>query len=211
MMTMEKIDLKKQLKHLYHAPTAKVVEVDVPAMNFIMIDGTGDPNTALEFHQGLEVLNGLSYTLKFASKNAGIDYAVMPLEGLWWMEDMGKQYGDFDFTADKNLWLWTIMMMQPEHITLEMVKDASAELRRKKNPAALDKARFESFTEGLAVQTMHIGSYEAEKPTLDRLHSYIDEQGYAPTGRHHEIHLGDPRRSAPEKLRTIIRQPMRRR
>jgi len=209
-MTIEKIDHKKQLKHLYHAPTSKVVEVDVPAMNYLMLDGKGDPNTALEFQEGVEVLNGLSYALKFASKKSGLDYAVMPLEGLWWMEEMGKQYGDLDFAADKSLWLWTIMMMQPDPITPEMVEVVTAELRRKKNPPALDKVRFERFDEGFAVQTMHIGSYDDEAPTIDRIHGYIDAQGYALTGRHHEIYLGDPRRAQPEKLRTIIRQPARR-
>lgn len=210
-MTTQKIDLKKQLKHLLNPPSQKVVEVDVPAMNFLMIDGSGDPNMALEYQQALEALYGLSYTLKFASRKAGIDYPVMALEGLWWMDDMGTKYGEIDFTADKSRWQWTMMMMQPDHITQVLVDAAVDELRRRKNPPALAKVRFERFHEGLSVQTMHIGPYSAEKPTVDRIHAYIDEHGCEPRGRHHEIYLGDPRRSAPEKLKTVIRQPMRRR
>jgi hypothetical protein len=206
-----KLDLKKNLKHLYNPPTKKVVEVDVPPMNFLMLDGIGDPNTALEYQQAVETLYGLSYTLKFASKNQGVDFAVMPLEGLWWMDDMGNAYGERDFTADKSRWQWTMMIMQPDHITQAMFDSAVADLRRKKNPSALDKARFEHFHEGSSVQIMHIGPYSAEKPNIDRLHSYIAEHGCTEAGKHHEIYLGDPRRTAPEKLRTVIRQPMRKR
>ena len=209
MSEIQKLDLKKDLKHLYN-PSAKVVSiVDVPPMNFLMIDGQGDPNTAEAYQQALEVLYGLAYTLKFASKReAGIDYPVMPLEGLWWMEDMGQAYGDLDFTADKSLWLWTMMIMQPDHIKAAMVEDATDSLRRKKNPAALDRLRFEVFHEGVSAQVMHIGPYSAEKPTIDRVHAHIAESGAAPRGRHHEIYLGDPRRAAPEKLKTVLRHPV---
>jgi hypothetical protein len=124
------------------------------------------------------------------------------------MEDMGSYYGEIDFAADKSRWLWTAMIMQPEFITPEMVNAAIDEIRRKKNPPALDKVRFECFHEGLAAQIMHIGPYNAEKPNIDRLHAYIAEQGYQLTGKHHEIYVGDPRRTQPEKLRTVIRQPM---
>jgi hypothetical protein len=204
----EKLDLRKTLKHLYNPPSKKVVEVDAPAMNFLMIDGSGDPNTAPEYQQALEALYGMAYTLKFASKKAGLDFTVMASEGLWWLDDMGAKYGDFDFTADKSCWRWTMMIMQPDAITPAMVDAAVAELRHKKNPAALDKVRFERFHEGLSAQIMHIGPYSAEKPTIDRLHAYIAEQGREPRGKHHEIYLGDPRRTQPEKLRTVIRQPM---
>lgn len=210
-MITEKLDLRKTLKHLYNPPSKKVVEVDVPAMNFLMLDGSGDPNTALEYQQALEALYGMAYTLKFASKKAGLDFTVMASEGLWWLDDMGAKYGDFDFTADKSRWRWTMMIMQPDAITPAMVDAAVAELRHKKNPAALDKVRFERFHEGLSAQIMHMGPYSAEKPTIDRLHAYIAEQGCEPRGKHHEIYLGDPRRTAPEKLRTVIRQPMRKR
>jgi hypothetical protein len=208
MTTLEKLDLRKELKHLYNPPSRQVVEVDVPAMNFLLIDGKGDPNTALEYKEAVEALYSLSYTLKFASRKAlGIDYTIMPLEGLWWMEDMGQRYGDIDFTADKSLWLWTMLIMQPDGITPEMVEAARDDLRRKKAPPALDRVRFERFHEGLAAQVMHLGPYSAEKPTIDRIHAYVAEHGEL-TGKHHEIYLGDPRRSQPEKLRTIIRQPM---
>jgi hypothetical protein len=211
MTTLEKLDLRKELKYLYVPSPKQVVEVDVPAMNFLMIDGKGDPNTAPEYKEAVEALYGLSYTLKFASKKTlGIDYSVMPLEGLWWMEDMGQRYGEIDFTADKNRWLWTMLIMQPDPITPAMVEAARDELFRKKAPPALDKVRFERFHEGLSAQIMHLGPYSAEKPTIDRIHAYIAEHGEL-TGRHHEIYLGDPRRTQPEKLRTVIRQPMRKR
>ncbi len=205
---MKKLDLKKTLKHLY-TPSAKEVRVvEVPPMNFIMVDGEGDPNTTAAFQQITEVLYGLAYTLKFASKKMGIDYPVMALEGLWWMDNMGDKYGDVDFTADKSLWKYTLMIMQPDHITQMLFNEARDELRRKKNPVMLDQVRYERFDEGLCVQIMHIGPYSAEKPTIDRLHAYIADNGYQPGGKHHEIYVGDPRRSAPEKLRTVIRQPM---
>ena len=205
-----KIDLRKELKHLYNPPAQQVVTVDVPALNVLMIDGKGDPNTALDYQQAVEALFGLAYGLKFAAKKAGHDFAVMPLEGLWWMDEMGEKYGDVDFTADKSRWLWTMLMVQPDVVTGAMVEAATAELRKKKNLPALDKVRFETFHEGLCAQIMHIGSYSAEKPTIDRLHAYIDEHGYQLSGKHHEIYVGDPRRTAPEKLRTVIRQPMQR-
>jgi hypothetical protein len=188
-----------------------VVEVDVPPMNFLMLDGTGDPNTSEAYRQAIEALYGLSYTLKFASKKQGVDFTVMPLEGLWWMDDMGSAYGELDFAADKSRWQWTALIMQPDHITREMFDTAVAELRRKKNPPALDKVRFERFHEGLSAQIMHLGPYSAEKPNIDRLHAYIAEHSFEEAGKHHEIYLGDPRRTAPEKLRTVIRQPMRKR
>lgn len=211
MTTIEKLDLRKELKHLYNPPAKKVVEVDVPPMNFIMLDGSGDPNTSEAYRQAIEALYGLGYTLKFASKKNGVDFTVMASEGLWWMDDMGSQYGEFNFAANKNRWKWTMMMMQPDHITQAMFDAAVDELRRKKNPPALDRMRFERFHEGLCAQIMHIGPWSAEKPTIDRLHAYIAERGCEPTGKHHEIYLGDPRRTAPEKLRTVIRQPMRKR
>ncbi len=211
MVDSQKLDLKKTLKHLYQPSAKDVVEVDVPPMNFLMIDGQGNPNTAERYAQAVEALFSLSYALKFASKKAaGIDYTVMPLEGLWWADEMGSVYGELDFTANKDLWLWTMMIMQPDHITAEMVREAAADLGRKKDLPALPDIRFETFHEGLSVQIMHIGPYSAEKPTLDRVHAYIEAQGCEPTGKHHEIYLGDPRRTAPDKLKTVIRQPMKR-
>ncbi|HEX2623303.1 MAG TPA: GyrI-like domain-containing protein [Phototrophicaceae bacterium] len=207
--SLEKLDIRKQFKHLYDPSAKMVVTVDVPSMNFLTIDGSGDPNTAQAYVEAVETLYGLAYNLKFASKKIGKDYQVLPLEGLWWMDDMGAAYGDVDFTADKSRWKWTMIIMQPDVVTRTMVDDAIADLQWKKNPLNLGKVRFESFQEGLAAQIMHIGPYRAEKPNIDRIHAYITESGHEPTGKHHEIYLGDPRKTQPEKLKTVIRQPMK--
>ena len=204
-----KLDLRKELRHLYEPPAREVVAVEVPAMSFLMVDGRGDPNVSREYQEAVEVLYGLAYALKFASKKAGIDYPVMPLEGLWWVEGAGTV--GFDMMAHRDAWQWTMMIMQPDHVTADQVEAAVAALGRKKGLAALAKVRFERFEEGLVAQVMHVGPYSAEKPTIDRVHAYIAAQGCVPSGKHHEIYLGDPRRTAPEKLRTVIRQPMRRR
>jgi len=208
---MAKLDLKKELKHLYNPSAKAISEVDVPAMNFLMIDGHGDPNTAPAFQESVKALYALAFAVKFASKNstAGIDYTVMPSEGLWWMDDVGTRYGDFDFTADKSRWKWTMMIMQPDHITREMVDATIADLQGKKNLPAVDRVRFEPLDEGRTVQIMHLGSYDDEKPTIDRLHSYIAEHGFEAMGKHHEIYLNDPNRTQPARLRTVIRQPIR--
>ncbi len=206
---MAKIDLKKQWADLYNPSAKQVVTVDVPALNFLMVDGAGNPNTAPAYADALQALYGVSYTLKFMLKKRGVgeEYTVMPLEGLWWTDDMGQ------FRADaKDEWRWTSMILQPAFISAEHVAEAAEELRRKKGaeaPAALGLLRLEIYHEGLAAQIMHIGPYAAEAPTIQRIHAYIHEQGYALAGKHHEIYLGDPRRTAPEKLKTIIRQPMR--
>jgi hypothetical protein len=202
---MAKLDVKKDLKHLYAPSTNTVSVVTVPPLRFLMIDGEGDPNTAPAYTQAVEALYALSYTLKFTVKgqSPNQDYTVAPLEGLWWMPDMRE------FTAeDKSGWLWTAMIMQPDPVTAGMVAAAVEEVRRKKNPAALDKVRFEVYDEGLAAQIMHIGPYAAEAPTIAGLHAYIHENGYALRGKHHEIYVSDPGRTAPEKLKTVIRQPM---
>lgn len=202
---MDKLDLKQQLKHLYQ-PSAKQFEiVDVPPMNFLMIDGVGDPNTAAEYSQAVEALYSLSYTIKFAvKKQQEIDYPVMALEGLWWAEDMTA------FTdGNRDRWLWTMMIMQPDFIGVDQVEAARAEAEKKKDLPALPQVRFMNFHEGLSVQIMHIGPYSAEAPTIARMHTYIEESGHILTGKHHEIYLGDPRRTAPEKLKTVLRQPIK--
>ena len=201
---MAKLDLKKQYRELY-LPSAKDCSVvDVPELQFLMIDGHGDPNTSDEYREALEALYAMSYTLKFLSKQTeDIDYVVMALEGLWWTEDMA------DFSEDdKDSWDWTAMMMQPDHLTADHVEKARDELHSKKNPPALDRLRFERFHEGLSVQIMHIGPYADEAPTIRGLHDFATEQGYRLRGKHHEIYLSDPRRTAPERLRTVIRQPV---
>ncbi len=201
---MEKRDFRKEFKQLYNPSAKQVSAVVIPPMNFLMVDGAGDPNNSQSFAEATEALYSLSYTLKFASKAAGVDYSVMPLEGLWWVEG-----NNFDLLSDRSLWRWTLMVMQPDPITREMVTDAVAEVRRKKNPPALDRVRFEVYDEGLVAQLLHIGPYSAEMPNVERVHNYIIEQGNVLVGKHHEIYLGDPSRTAPEKLKTILRQPMR--
>ncbi len=201
---MIKIDYKKELKTLYRASTKEVTLVEVPPLNFLMIDGQGDPNTAPAYAEAVEALYALAYNLKFAIKReVGLDYGVMPLQGLWWVEDM-RQFS----AEDKSNWLWTMMIMQPEVVTADRVNAVLAEVVKKKNPAALSRVRFDLYHEGLAVQVLHLGPYAAEAPTIARLHAFIEAQGYRRRGKHHEIYLGDPRKTAPEKLKTIIRQPI---
>jgi len=201
---MKKVDLKKEL-HIYSSSAKEVQTLEVPEMNFLMMDGQGDPNTSNEYRDSLEALYGLSYTLKFMiRKEKTVDYGVMPLEGLWWADDMSN----FS-TGNKDAWKWTSMIMQPHFVTDDLFRQATEQVARKKSLPALSKARFESFHEGLSAQIMHIGPYAAEEPTIERLHNFIRENGYELRGKHHEIYLSDPRRSAPEKIRTIIRHPIR--
>jgi hypothetical protein len=201
---MEKIDYKNELKHLYRPTTKKVEIVEVPKMNFLMIDGDGGPNHPT-FQNAIEVLFPLSYTLKFMIKKSdiGIDYGVLPLEGLWWADDMSSFIKD-----KKDDWKWTLMIMQPELITNEMVVEAVNQVRVKKNPTSLPLVRFESINEGKVAQIMHIGPFSEEGPTVQKLHSFIKDSGKKIIGKHHEVYLSDIRRAAPEKWKTIIRQPM---
>jgi hypothetical protein len=202
---MKKIDYKKLLKHLYSSSTNKIEIVDVPEMNFLTIDGMGDPNTSQDYKDAVETLYALSYTIKFMIKKGEleIDYGVMPLEGLWWVDDMSQFSVD-----DKTNWQWKSMIMQPELITRDHVAKACEQVENKKNPAALPKIQFESFCEGKAVQTMHLGPFSEEGPTIARIHDFINASGFTVAGRHHEIYLSDIRKAAPEKWKTIIRQPI---
>lgn len=202
---MSKIDLKKQEKHLYNPSKKEFAIVEVPRMNFLMIDGAGDPNTSQEFQDAVQTLYPVSYNLKFKSKREmGIDYVVPPLEGLWWAEDMD------DFTAmNKENWSWTLMIRQPDHISSEAVHAAIEEVKAKKDPPALSKLRFKPLHEGLSAQIMHIGPFDEEGPTIARMHEFIQAEGYQPSGKHHEVYLSNITRTAPEKLRTILRQPIR--
>ena len=203
---MQKLDWKKDLKALYQPSPKGFVLVDVPAMNFLMVDGEGDPNTAAAYKSAVEWLYSVSYPVKFASKKElGRDYTVFPLEGLWWADDM-----ETFLTREKAAWKWTMMIAQPDWITPAMIEAAIGRARAKlgEPPSTL---RFERHDEGLSVQIMHIGPYDAEGPVLARLHhDFLPANGLIETGHHHEIYLGDPRRSAPEKLKTILRQPVRR-
>jgi hypothetical protein len=202
---MAKTDFKKTLKHLY-APSSKgFAIVDVPEMQFLLIDGEGAPESET-YATAMAWLYGVAYPVKFASKGQlDEDYTVMPLEALWWADD---------FTAftqgDRDSWKWTAMIMQPDWITGEMFDAGLAKASEKLGdpPAGL---RMERFAEGLSVQIMHIGPYSAEAPTIARLHQeFIPENGLTENGHHHEIYLSDPRRTAPEKLKTVLRQPVRR-
>ncbi len=198
---MPKIDLKKELKTFYTAPK-KPELVDVLPMNFLMIDGQGDPNRE-EFQQAMEALYSVAYTLKFKAKKAGKDFTVMPPEGLFWTEDMSHFNPE-----DKTAWEWTLMIVQPGFITEEMFHEALEQARKKKD--LTKEPRLEAFHEGLSAQIMHIGPYVAEAATIKMLHDFIHENGYQFNGHHHEIYLSDPRRAAPEKMKTIIRQPVKR-
>ncbi|MBI5192420.1 MAG: GyrI-like domain-containing protein [Nitrospirae bacterium] len=204
---MAKIDYKKDLKHLYNSSSKEVTIVDVPEMNFLMIDGEGDPNNSQAFHEAIEALFTASYTLKFMIKKdkEGIDYGVMPLEGLWWADDMLR------FNENKDKWKWTIMIMQPEHVTAVLVDEAISQAVKKKGLPALSKIRFETFSEGKSAQIMHIGPFSEEGPTIERIHAFIEEKGFRLSGKHHEIYLSDVRKAAPEKWKTIIRQPIEKR
>jgi len=202
---MDKTDLKKELKHLYKPSKKEFTIVDVPSMHFLMIDGHGNPNTSSNYQEAIEALYAMAYGLKFASKKQlEKDYSVMPLEGLWWVEDIAE------FSLEnKDDWSWTMMIMQPEWITAEMVETVMEAVARKKNPPALPHIRFDAYHEGRAAQIMYIGAYNDEHPTIARMHAFIEEEGYALSGKHHEIYLNDARRTAPEKLKTILRQPIR--
>lgn len=201
---MSKVDLKKELKQLYRTPAKEVVQVEVPGFRFLMIDGKGDPNTSEAYAKAVEALFSVSYTAKFMVKKGaqGSDYAVMPLEGLWWSEDMSA------FTAnDRSKWRWTMMIMQPHFVEEAVIRAAIAEVKRKKALPAVDALRLENFTEGLCAQTLHIGPFSEEGPTIQRVHDFIGARS-ALAGKHHEIYLSDIRRAAPARWKTIIRQPM---
>jgi hypothetical protein len=198
-----KTDLKKELKRLFAPPTHPVL-VEVPEMTFLMIDGAGAPEGSQEYVDAIRALYSVSYGVKFALKrNAGLDYTVMPLEGLWWRGD-GTSFG----FQDEEPWRWTAMILQPPEVTPEAVRVATAEAWQKHELLALWKLRLENLSEGIAAQIMHVGPYAAERPTIEVLHAFIEAEGYVPHGKHHEIYLGDPRRTAPERLKTVIRQPV---
>lgn len=203
---MAKLDFKQQFKQFYSPSAKQCAIVQLPAMNFLMLDGAGDPNHAPAFQTAVETLYAVAYTLKFMLKRGadGIDYGVMPLEGLWWSEEMAT------FSVErKSDWLWTLLIMQPDFITGTQVEAAKVEAAKKKDLTALSQLRFEAYHEGLSAQIMHLGPFAAEGPTIATLHTFISNQGYQLRGKHHEIYLNDLRRTAPEKLKTVIRQPIK--
>jgi len=188
----------------YRATTTPQLVV-VPELSFLCIDGHGDPNGSPAYAAAIQALYSVSYTAKFAIKKAGgEDFKVAPLEGLWWAEDMTT------FAGDKSEWEWTAMIRQPDSVSAEMVERFADEVATKKELPAARRLRLERFEEGPAAQVLYVGPYADEGPTIARLHEFIHDHGFTFDGRvqrHHEIYLGDPRRTAPEKLRTIIRQP----
>jgi hypothetical protein len=199
---LDKIDLKKELKTLYNPSAKEVSFVEVPDMNFIMIDGEGAPSSQ-QYMDAVQTLYPVAYALKFIiKKGRGVDYGVMPLEGLWWMDDMSQ------FSVErKDEWKWTAMIMQPKYVT-EADYKAALEQVKKKNLPAISKVRFEVYREGKAAQIMHIGPFSTEGPNVQKIHEAIKAEGHQLSGKHHEIYLGDPRKTAPEKLKTVLRQPM---
>jgi hypothetical protein len=211
---MKTLDLKKQFKYLYQPSAKKIEAVQVPNLQFAMIDGAiekgSEPGKSPAFAESTQALYGLSYTLKFMLKKRktnAIDYPVMALEGLWWVED-----GFFDITVKDN-WFYTLMIMQPEVITQEIFEEAREQVRKKKGDSLLlSKVKLDYFEEGLCVQTMHIGPYATEPSTIDRMHEFMQENGLkdnvGPNGKHHEIYMSDPRKAAPDKMKTVLRHPV---
>lgn len=197
----EKIDFKREID-AYRARRGSFAIVDVPDLRYLMIDGHGDPNTTA-LAEATEALYPLAYRLKFASKKSlGRDYVVMPLEGLWWADDMESFTGE----RDKSRWDWTLMIMVPDWIDPSMVAEAAGQIS---GPRRLGDVRLESLSEGRCVQTLHVGSFDDEAGTLARMHDeFIPAQGLRMTGKHHEIYLSDPRKTAADKLCTILRQPV---
>jgi hypothetical protein len=204
---MTKVDLSKDLKPLYATTAAarKPHLVEVPRLNFLMVDGEGDPNTAQAYQDAVGALYSVAYTLKFDRKKRGIepDFRVMPLEGLWWMADGGEWNQDA-----KESWAWTSMILVPDFIAPAEFERAVKIAEEKKPSPALSLLRLEALEEGTSGQVLHIGPYSEEGPIITELHAFVESEGYALTGKHHEIYMGDPRRTAPEKLKTIIRQPV---
>jgi hypothetical protein len=202
---MTKTDLKKTLD-AYQAPRGRFRVLDVPPTRYLMIDGHGDPNTSPAFAEAVQALYPVAYKLKFASKtDLGRDYVVPPLEGLWWADDMES----FTTARDKSQWDWTMMLMVPDWLDTPMVSTAISRAGSTRRPARLDDVRFETLSEGRCVQTLHVGPFDAEAEVLARLHDeFIPGEGLRMAGRHHEIYLSDFRRAAPEKQRTILRQPV---
>lgn len=197
-------DVKRELKDFYAPKNREWRLVDVPAQQFVAVDGMGDPNTAPEYARAVEALYAVAYTAKFASKRAGQDFVVGPLEGLWWSPDPTV------FTARaKDSWHWRMLISLPAWTTPDELKDATDTALAKKKLPTITHVRHETLREGTCAQALHIGSYDDETPLLTHLHEvYLPANDLRPAGHHHEIYLGDPRRTAPEKLRTVIRQPV---
>jgi hypothetical protein len=204
---MKKIDFKKEWKEFYNPSYKFPSLITIPKRNYIMVDGNGNPNTSGRFQECVEALFSVSYNLKFMVKKGGlgIDYGVMPLEGLWWCDDMK------DFSVDnKDIWKWTMMIVQPDIITKPMVEEAIQIVKKKKDIKIIDELSFNHFSEGESVQMMHIGPFSTEKVTLDKMEVLVQSENLIKFGKHHEIYLNDFRKISPEKMKTILRQPVKR-
>jgi len=207
---METIDLRKQMKDLWNPPVGKMVLVTVPAMPYLVIEGVGNPSTSKAFQEAIQALYSAAYTMKFGAKSAGVaEWKVTPLEALWW-NTSGRDLADVDFAATTpGEMAWKAMVIQPAVVTEDMLKQAKAEVvRKKKDVPVLAQVCLETWAEGLCAQTMYVGPYEGERPTIDMMHTWIAANGYRVRGRHHELYLGDPNRTAPGKLKTILRLPV---
>jgi hypothetical protein len=205
---MKTLDLKTSYKKFYSQPNSRISIVEVPELAFLAVDGRGDPNTSPEYRAAIEALYAVAYGLKFSFKKrtkSPVDYPVMPLEGLWWVSDMRN----FD-VQKKHEWNWRMMIMQPPCVELPQVEEMKTDVSRKKSLPSVTKVELIRYHEGEAAQVLHLGPYADEAPTIQALHDFIDEEGYIREGLHHEIYLGDPRKTAPSRLKTILRQPVRR-
>jgi hypothetical protein len=203
---VQKIDLRKDWKHLYN-PSARHPElITVPPLRYLMIDGKGSPNTSVEYQEAVTTLFPMAYAIKFAiKKREGIDYSVMPLEGQWW----GTPEEMLTFTEDdKEKWSWTAMILQPDWVSKDLYNEILFDEVNRKRLPAIEKVRLDTLDEGLSVQMMHIGPYATEAPTSEAMHRFAHQQGYKLSGHHHEIYLKDPRRTSPEKLMTVLRHPL---
>ncbi len=209
---MSNLDMKKDLKHLY-APSSKHVSiVDIAPMNYLMIDGEGNPNTAEQYQEAVVAIYKLAYGIRAICKDNGNKFTVMPLEGLWEIKGQEAPPNDFNITlADKDLFKWTLMILQPDFVTKAIMEQArDIVMKKKDSPPSIADVRFEAYHEGEAVQILHIGSYDDETENVAKLHHYIDNNGWTLGKRHHEIYLNDPRKVDPSKLKTVIRQPFKR-
>ena len=205
-----KLDFKKTQKELYQPKTTPSI-IDVPEMTFIAIDGKGNPNTSIEYKNAVELLYGLAYAIKMNNKHI-LDYVVPPLEGFWQVDDESFKGGGTPI-LDKSKFIWAMMLRQPDFVTAEIFETAKTVFSKKKPNVDVNPAMLTTITEGLCVQVMHIGSYDDEPATVATLDQYAIDNGYVidinETRRHHEIYLSDPRKTAAEKLKTVLRHPIR--
>lgn len=205
---MEKIDFKKMLKNLYLPNQKNFSIVNIPKMNFLTIVGKGNPNTSNDFQEAIDVLYGVSYSIKMSPKKGNVpkgyfEYVVPPLEGLWWIS--GEEFN----LNNKDRFEWKLMIMQPEFVNQDLVKLAIELSKKNKDTPSIDKLKFESYEEGLSAQILHVGSYDAEKETIEKMKEFIKNNSLIKNGLHHEIYLSDPRKTSPEKIKTVLRQPVK--